>query len=366
MSEKPQNSDDDKDQIALIKSVMAGSLGSLGLAFCASLVIGLTFAGYTWLTGVQVPDWLSSTVWMTVFCGIVFGDPVSAWKEGKPGKVVVWKLLGGMALGAFISLFIHFKDLFVAEDSPYAAFWLMAPIFLIMPILFGSFALKRFMENSEASLGERAEGAVLEYLDTAGPIVMMVVMGIAFLFYWLASPSLQGTLVIMSATLCAIIAYCIAVYDGSKEPITEETDDLPRSRTLREALWKNLDIATAMLPAALYMGGTLWLMLGIFDWALGGEGMKIGKDGDIDIVSLLQSMLWMMGVALGAFLGSMAATMIVATTAFALASVCAGMGFSEVKMRVEKFNEVMFFGAMARSFHGSLADRDEPSSKGGG
>ncbi|MEL6934753.1 MAG: hypothetical protein AAFO17_16940 [Pseudomonadota bacterium] len=69
----------------------------------------------------------------------------------------------------------------------------------------------------------------------------------------------------------------------------------------------------------------------------------------------------LMGVATDIVLKSIVLAFAIATLVFAFVFQSEGIGFGELEQRVKKVNKVVLFGAMPRNFHGSIADREDPT-----
>jgi hypothetical protein len=349
---------DKGDELGQIGKLTAGSIGSVALglvlsvafSFIAKLLFG--DLGEDTLTAKVV-----STIGMSLFFACVMSDPVGAWVEKKP----LWQVGVKFVLGMLASVGLLLAIANTGKDKMLPGWAFVVGPLLLMPILFGSFAAERFLKNTKAPLDARVWDAIIEYVDTSGPVIMMAVMGVAMLFYWLVDMPIHVLVPFIATIVLGITIYCSAFYDGVEPPLADgETGEpivlQPRSKSLGEALSKVLDVSVRMLPGVLVMTGLIYVAMSFWDI----ETFKIEKGQELEpltqiIWPLIKASVVAMVVVPG---GMMAATLVggLGVTGWAYVR---GMDFSETKMRADKFAEMIYGGAMGKLFHSHLEARKD-------
>ena len=207
---------DKDDAPGHIGKLTAGSLGSLALGFALSLAYSfLASLIFGDLEKDTVAAQIVASVGMALFFACIISDPVGAWGEKKPLWQVGVKFMLGFVAGIALQLAIANTG----KDKALPSWTLVVWPLLMMPILFGSFAAERFLNNGNASLRARIHDAIIEYVDTSGPVIMMAVMGVAMLFYWLVAMPLNVLVPFIATIVVGITIYCAVFYDGSEPPL---------------------------------------------------------------------------------------------------------------------------------------------------
>lgn len=354
----------DKDELKKIANLSAGMLSNsfvniavaFGVMFILSWIISF-IAGFFYSDGNR-PEWIGQLVF-AVFLAIIFSDPYEAWKDKKVNYRFFGKFGLGMILGYTLFAFDFgatgdVKDVAGETDGSASLSWMPWMFVLIplamMPFLFGTHALDRFEKNKNTPIKARINDAALEYVNTSGPVIMMLVMGVCALFYWIVA--MPSTLLIAFLTVLALgmIIYCIFFYDGVEEPIVDEDYTAPRSETFGQAFSQLLDVSTRMLPGMLYITGLIWVAMAFWDFS----SIDAGKGEDFNGLLLIwpiiaYSLIGLVVVPGGVVFIGLAYALLLAAWAHHK-----GMGMTEAKMRADKFNEILYGGAMGKLFHGNL------------
>jgi hypothetical protein len=344
---------DKDDALGLIGKLTAGSLGSLALGFALSLAYSfLASLIFGDLEKDTVAAQIVASIGMALFFACIISDPVGAWAEKKP----LWQVGVKFVLGFVAGIALQLAVANTGKDKALPSWTLVVWPLLMMPILFGSFAAERFLKNGNAPLRARIHDAIIEYVDTSGPVIMMAVMGVAMLFYWLVALPLHVLIPFIATIVVGITIYCAVFYDGSEPPLADgETGEptvlQPRSKTLGEALSKALDVSVRMLPGVLVMTGLIYVAMAFWDF----DALKQAKGEEIEPFSqIIWPLLKSSVIAMIIVPGGMMVASLVGGLGLAGWAYLRAMDFSEAKIRADKFAEMIYGGAMGKLFHSHL------------
>ena len=349
--------DKEKKQLTEIGGIFSGSMVNLALAIAVSFVLTPILSWIsTTVMGYEKPPEALMWVSMGAFLGIIFVDPVSAWKEKKSLSKFLKKFTIAIVVGVGFQFFISYMIDNMGKDGKFSpVMFVMLPL-LMMPVLFGTFAWKRFQENTDAPMNSRIKDAAIEYIDTSGPVIMMATGGVCMLFYWIVDFPVQVLIPLLATLLFAMITWVVFFYDGARPPVEDMERDQDRSKSLGEAASKALDVSISMLPNSMFMIGLIWLAMAFWDT----EGLNFAKDpGGIDVLNLIVAILKPALIALGVVIGGVIIASIAGAVSISLVASVNKWGIGEVEQRAKKFNEVLFTGGMGRIFHGNLKERSK-------
>ena len=360
----------EKNALKKISSTTANeikySLAAIAIAAALAVIIkwlGFPIADYIYGKENR-PDWVNKAA-LAFFLAIIFSNPYQAWKEKNIGYLFFAKFILGLIIGFGLLI----SDYGASEVTTNATNettdentlswfpWLAIGIpLLVMPVLFGTHAVERFKRNKDTPLKERYLDAALEYVNTSGPVVMMFVFMVCSLFYWMVAMQLDTLITFLTVLLTGVVAYCANFYDGTEAPITDEDEYLtPRSKTISEALSIALDISVKMLPGAMFLTGLIAVAMAF--WGISNIDFTIAED--FTVLTILWPLAKAGAIAIAIVFGGLLLANIVGALLIALWAQVKSMSFIETKTRIDKFNEILYCGAMGKLFHGTLERPDK-------
>ena len=346
---------DEKDDVKSVMKIFSGSLANLALAMAFMFVAMPVFSWFS--TAILGYSEAPKAIWqisMGIFLAIMFVDPVSSWTEKKSLPGFFWKFVFACILGIGFNYVIGYLVDNSGKDGKLSPVLITLFPLLLLPVLFGTFALKRFQENTNSPLKARITDATIEYLDTSGPIVMMLTGGVCMAFYWIIDPSLALLLPFLTTILAGMIIYVAFLYDGSEPPVVDQERNQERSKTLGEAFSKVLDVSITMLPSGLFMTGLIWVAMTFWDPSM----FKFAKgNGEVDVIQILVDLIQPILIGLAVVPGGVMIASISGALSLAGVASIKKWSFSEVELRADKFQDVLFLGGMGKIFHGNLKER---------
>jgi hypothetical protein len=365
MADDNGKKDEVREVVNLTASTISNSMGNLAFVFVLVLIfkwIGSPIIDYVY-GAENRPEWISGVA-LAFLTGSIVADPYQAWKEKKVNYRFFAKFGFGFLIGYLLLAYgldrgSENVDIVAEKDSKADISWLpwlaIALPLLMMPVLFGKHALDRFEQNREAQMKNRLADAALEYVNTSGPVIMLAVMGMCALFFWIVELPLGMLIAFLTTLLVGIIAYCTFFYDGSEEPVTDEDYAAPRSRTFGDALSRALDVSIQMLPGVVFMTGLIWVAMAFWDIS----AIDPGKGEDFNPVVIIWPVIKASLIAIVVVPGGMIIANILGAISITSWAQFKGMGFTEAKLRSDKFNEMLYGGAMGKLFHGNLKKRND-------
>ena len=307
------------------------------------------------------PTWLG----VGLFFGVLLAEPAKTYRQGKGLKRTLLGFAGGCLVGVAMALFLDIDERPAAdvdsggpetitaiaeEDSGQASLpsiilsqWyiILLPL-IVLAYAFGGSSAERFHTSPRQTFLGRVSDAVLEFVDTLGPVLSIFTSFVGLLFYTLWDPSYLLAMAMIFATWCGVIFYVIYVWDGEHLSSGDDAVASERSTSFGAAFTKLLDVSVQLIPSAIIMGGMMWFMLDV------GSGLMPEKGAfQENPISLIWFVLLMCGFALvivpAGFLGGALLTALV----LAWFTQREMWSADELEARAEKASSIMLgFAAM--------------------
>ena len=189
--------------------------------------------------------------------------------------------------------------------------------------------------------GRRILNWLVDFLDNSGLYVWFLCIALAFFTIEIVAPGPMAALALAATISMAINFYAAEIYDGTMDPIGEETNDLPRAKILFEVINKLLAVSLKLLPGAFLMAAYIWLMLKGLDIA----GITPQTPGTGPDIALLFKAA---GLALGICLACFTLDAVLSAALFYALLRIRGWDPQEFDLRCRKLMELKFGLAAAQ------------------
>jgi len=316
---------------------LSGTALGMGLATLLSTPLAgvLTDMGES-ITGAQADAALRSLLGMSLFLGLTLADPLGAVLERQTLRRVVLRFCIGASLGG--AVYNEFITPIAAGSGVLRAF-LFLPLLLI-PALYATTLIDCDDVGRKCGLIEQCRRALSEFLDLAGPLVLLLAYAISAGAYWLIHPETMATGVIVLLLLGAMIVQVLICQ--TPEDVDADEDPAP-STSLRQAFGRFFMILIDVIPGAMFMIGLVTLTMQIL--------LPIVPDLHAVVIAPAATLLQLAGsILIGVLLipGGMFGSVLLGTLAIVRIARERGWGDVEILRRRQKLVMMLFGGEISQ------------------